>query len=166
MINVQFLDHDLRPKRHLRHKHGLNRRHRRRHRRRTSNRRRQRWRRSSESCIISIKFQFVTQVPPVTGSWPEEYHLGKNRLYTLFDYFERNLNEVSESLRNTPGLPELMLSVKKESLTFAPIRNVCPFAYMFHQETLMCGEFQYQFFYYCVDGNKCFVLTVAIPCRI
>jgi len=42
--------------------------------------------------IVSIRFSFATIFPSSGGEWPDEYHRGVHKLFSLFDYFEQQVS--------------------------------------------------------------------------
>ena len=86
---------------------------------------------------LPIQFHFGTIVSE-KGRWPMEYHKASNRLYGMFDYFERHVLDGTFTIKSR--VTDLEVDEMKDSLTYAPVKAICDIGYTFNDEILLCGK--------------------------
>ncbi len=93
---------------------------------------------SQSAFMLPIQFHFATRVPEAGGQWPDEYHRASNRLFGMFDYFERLVIQGTFTIK--PAVTYIHIEEIKDSLTYAPVKAICDIGYKFNREILLCGK--------------------------
>ena len=105
----------------------------------------------SES-LLSIQFHFGTRISEAGGEWPDEFHRASDRLFSMFDHFEQQLEAGGFSVLpaaaragrgRMDGAMDEMEHVA-ESATYTFVKAVCDIGHTFNDTILLCGLYHNQ----------------------
>ena len=88
---------------------------------------------------LSVKLEFGTPILQQTGKWPDEFQKAVNRVFSMFEYFEKKVQDGSFTI--TDRVDTIHIHEITYSLTHAYAKAICPFGQSFNTESKLCCKY-------------------------